>query len=263
MHWMTFLGLLFIALFLVVLPIVELPAIGRLKRFTSSALRVSMLRSTIVKLWIGALAVVALAYPNNPGVLPRTATDIGWLLAHPVVRIGAIATICAYCLLAIVPGLRCAIDPPTRARNAKMFQRLQFMLPVSDAERRWWWLVSITAGVCEELIFRGYLIRFFHGQLDGALSLSLTAAWLLSSLAFGFGHVYQGAAGIVSTTIGGLLLGLLAILTGNLILPILLHVLLDLQTLWMYRPRIDHPEHAERLVQGCEGLPAVQAVANG
>ena len=263
MHWMTLLNLLLIALIVVVLPIVELPAIGRLKRFTSSALRISILRGATFKLWLCAIAVVALAYPHNLVVLPRTAADIGWLLTHPAVRIGAIAMICAYSLLAIVPGLQCALDATMRARNAKAFRTLQFMLPVATAERRLWCLVSVTAGVCEELVFRGYLIRFFHGQLDGALSLSLTAAWLLSSLAFGFGHVYQGAAGIVSTTIGGLLLGLLAILTGNLILPILLHVLLDLQTLWMYRPRIDHPEHAERLVQGCEGLPAVQAVANG
>jgi membrane protease YdiL (CAAX protease family) len=69
-------------------------------------------------------------------------------------------------------------------------------------------------------------------------------------VAFGLGHFYQGAKGIIGTAIVGAILGLLAILTGNLILPILVHALADAHALWTYRPQRDDPLVAERLVQG-------------
>jgi membrane protease YdiL (CAAX protease family) len=130
-------------------------------------------------------------------------------------------------------------------------------LPVSDSERRWWVLVSIAAGVCEEVVFRGFLMQFLEGQLHGGWRLDPTAAWLLSSLIFGCGHFYQGAAGIARTALAGLMFGLLAIVSGNLLLPIVLHVLVDMAVLWVYRPQLDNPDAAARLVQGCDPMLAI------
>lgn len=72
----------------------------------------------------------------------------------------------------------------------------------------------------------------------------MPGAWLLSSLVFGLAHVYQGVAGVIRAT-------LVAIFTGQLMVPILLHALFDLQMLWMYRPANDDPDMAEKLMQGC------------
>jgi len=47
------------------------------------------------------------------------------------------------------------------------------------------------------------------------------------------------------------MLGLVAALTGNLLLQIILHILMDMQMLWMYRPMQDAPESADRLIRGC------------
>lgn len=131
-------------------------------------------------------------------------------------------------------------------------QGMRFMLPVSKVERRWWLLLSVSAGVCEELIYRGFLLEFLRGRLDGGPPLGLTAGLLLSSIAFGTAHLYQGAAGIIQTTVVGMLLGTLAILTGSLLLPVICHVLLDAQILWMYRPADDAPDQAHLLINGCK-----------
>ena len=131
------------------------------------------------------------------------------------------------------------------------------MLPVSGHERLWFAVLSVSAGVCEELIYRGFLLEYFRGRLNGPLHLNLTAAWLLTSVAFGTAHLYQGLKGILSTTIAWLALGMLAILSGSLALPMLLHALVDLQVLVMYRPGKDSPEEAQRLVSGCALEPGL------
>jgi len=66
-------------------------------------------------------------------------------------------------------------------------QSIQFLLPRTSLEMGLWVLVSITAGICEEAIYRGYLQR----QL-GALTRNAWIGIVLSAAAFGGAHLYQG-----------------------------------------------------------------------
>jgi hypothetical protein len=75
--------------------------------------------------------------------------------------------------------------------------------------------------VGEEIVFRGYLLAYFDGLVGP------TGAVLASTLMFGLGHAYQGAAGIVRTGIVGLLCAGVYVGTGNLLAPMLLHVVID------------------------------------
>ena len=68
-----------------------------------------------------------------------------------------------------------------------------------------WFGVSLTAGFCEEIIFRGYLQRQF-----AAMSNSMLLGVLLSAVVFGAAHGYEGAARMVLIGIYGLMFGLLA-----------------------------------------------------
>jgi membrane protease YdiL (CAAX protease family) len=65
-------------------------------------------------------------------------------------------------------------------------------------------VLSVSAGICEETIFRGYL----QVQL-GALTKSTIAGIVLSAILFGFGHAYQGWAPAGLLAFYGLLFGLL------------------------------------------------------
>ena len=66
--------------------------------------------------------------------------------------------------------------------------------------------MSATAGFCEEVIFRGYLQRQF-----GAMTGSVAAGIVLSAIAFGASHGYEGGARMVLLAIFGLMFGVLAV----------------------------------------------------
>ena len=68
-----------------------------------------------------------------------------------------------------------------------------------------WLALSISAGICEEAVYRGYLQR----QLM-AITTSVPAGIALSAVAFGLAHSYQGWRGAVRVGVGGALLGILA-----------------------------------------------------
>lgn len=74
-----------------------------------------------------------------------------------------------------------------------------------------WVALSVTAGICEETIFRGYLQRQFV-----AWTRSAPVGVLLSAALFGAGHVYQGAKATVVIGVYGLMFGILAEARQNL-----------------------------------------------
>ena len=98
-----------------------------------------------------------------------------------------------------------------------------FLLPHGAAESVLWVLVSVTAGACEEIVFRGYLQR----QL-AALTSSVTAGILLQAIAFGISHGYQGGAPMAVTGSYGLVLGILAWWRGNVRASALAHAATDI-----------------------------------
>jgi hypothetical protein len=126
-----------------------------------------------------------------------------------------------------------------RAREAvrKQFERtrgLDIFVPRTLDEFRTFAALSITAGVCEEFLYRGFLI---------ALLAAFMPAWLgavVSAVFFGFAHSYQGTKGILSTGTTGLVMGLLCMWAGSLLPVVLLHAVIDagngLTTYFALRP---------------------------
>jgi membrane protease YdiL (CAAX protease family) len=102
-------------------------------------------------------------------------------------------------------------------------KQVAFILPRTNTERFFWIILSITAGICEEIGFRGYVLTKLNLFLNNWY---LTIA--LSSLSFGMGHFYQGLGGIILTGIYGLLFCLLFIWRKSIIPGIFAHSLQDL-----------------------------------
>jgi hypothetical protein len=86
-----------------------------------------------------------------------------------------------------------------------MRKQLGFLTPGSNLELAVWFGVSVTAGFCEEIIFRGYLQRQF-----AAMGNSMLLGVLLSAVVFGASHGYEGVARMILIGIYGLMFGLLA-----------------------------------------------------
>jgi uncharacterized protein len=89
--------------------------------------------------------------------------------------------------------------------NSAGVEALKILLPRTPTEMVLWICLSVTAGFCEEFIFRGYLQRQFLA-LTGKPELAV----VFQALIFGAAHLYQGWRGAVTITVYGALFGALA-----------------------------------------------------
>lgn len=106
---------------------------------------------------------------------------------------------------------------------------IELILPTNGTERIFWILLSITAGVCEETAFRGYLITRL--RIFGK-----TKSWLIpsiiASIAFGTGHAYQGLGGFILISIYGGMFALLYWRTKSLWPVVIAHTFQDFSALF-------------------------------
>jgi membrane protease YdiL (CAAX protease family) len=109
--------------------------------------------------------------------------------------------------------------------NAKTVNSL---LPQSLLEVLIWIGLSITAGICEEIAFRGYLQQQFH-----ALGGSVVVAVVGQGLIFGLAHSYQGWKNVIVICVFGVLFGALAAWRRNLRANIIVHAWGDIWGGWL------------------------------
>ena len=99
-------------------------------------------------------------------------------------------------------------------------------MPRNRTELRFGALLSINAGVVEELLFRLALPALIYGVVGNAV-----AAILGSLVLFGALHVYQGVAGVIGSTIVGALLMFVYLASGSILVAMAVHTLIDLRSL--------------------------------
>jgi hypothetical protein len=80
----------------------------------------------------------------------------------------------------------------------------------------------VTAGFCEEFIFRGYLLKQFY-----AITGSDAAAVAIQAVCFGIAHSYQGVKSMVTITVYGALFGILAVYRKSLRPGMIQHAMQD------------------------------------
>lgn len=83
------------------------------------------------------------------------------------------------------------------------------------------------AAFIEEFVYRGYLLNRFK-DIFGETKIGWILAVLISSILFGYGHVYQGISGVTETFLSALLMsGLYFVGKRNLWMPIIAHGVKD------------------------------------
>ncbi|MGH9882436.1 MAG: CPBP family intramembrane glutamic endopeptidase [Pyrinomonadaceae bacterium] len=95
---------------------------------------------------------------------------------------------------------------------------LQF-LPHGLFEKLCWVVFSVGTNFCEEVLYRGYLLRQFR-----ALTGSPAIALLLQAVVFAMGHVSLGMALMISVSLLALWLGALALWQKSLVPGMIMHV---------------------------------------
>ena len=99
-------------------------------------------------------------------------------------------------------------------------------LPQTGYEYFHYAFLALTAGICEEFIFRGYFIRYFQTLLG--TEHTYTLAILLPALIFGFVHFYQGWQAVVKITAMAIMFGFIFVHTDSLWVLIFVHATVDL-----------------------------------
>lgn len=128
-------------------------------------------------------------------------------------------------------GYALGLNNPSQIKETK---KLAGMLgPQSGMSMAIFVLVSCTAGLVEEIVFRGYLQR----QIS-ALSGNVYVGLIGSAILFGAGHGYEGTRRMVLIAIFGAMFGLLALLRKSLRPGMIAHAVFDSfqgALLWMVR----------------------------
>jgi membrane protease YdiL (CAAX protease family) len=102
------------------------------------------------------------------------------------------------------------------------------LLPKTPLEVLLWIATSCTAGICEELAFRGYLQKQFH-----ALMGNVVVAVAAQGVVFGLFHAYQGWKNVTVICVLGILYGALAQWRRNLRVNIAAHAWSDVWEGWL------------------------------
>ena len=179
--------------------------------------RLWLYRQGIAIQWALTAATVALwAWQGRPwswlGVVPQ----LTWGL------LGVLAGLAIVVVYVLIHRGRALDDDEALARLRLQMRNLERMMPRSDDEMRWFKRLAVTAGICEELLYRGYLIWYLGHRL------ALVPAVVIAALIFGLGHAYQGLRGILLTTLVGLFMSAIYLLSGSLFACMMFHALMDL-----------------------------------
>lgn len=124
-------------------------------------------------------------------------------------------------LLVIVSKLQ--TRKPSVEQLNKTVGKVRRLLPVNGRQRALFVAVALTAGLCEEFLYRGWLLSLIGDALR-----SVWAGLILSSILFGVAHAYQGRNGMVSSSVLGIVFGLVFIASGSLLPGQVLHTVIDL-----------------------------------
>ena len=111
------------------------------------------------------------------------------------------------------------------------------ILPSTPREARLFVAIGITAGICEEVLYRGYLLWYLQSLLPRGVAIAAAV------VAFGVGHAYQGVRNIFATGAAGAIAMAVYLLTDSLLAPIVLHATLDIVNgFTLYRTLREEPE---------------------
>lgn len=181
--------------------------------------RIPVYSSSIISLWVMAF-LTALATRASG----FTAASVG------VAGVGPVAGV-LWAVAATAVGM--GVVFAAHALDIGATDLVEALIPRNREEKGVFAGLSCTAGICEELVFRGFLIHVIT-LASGSLALAL----VVSTLVFGWMHTYQGAQGAAGAGLLGAILAVPLIITGSLFPSMVAHAAIDILTGIVFAPRL-------------------------
>lgn len=213
-----------IAAFMLLFPYWDYWELRRLRKLKAVGVKVSFYIRTTAVLWIFTILVLQVHPLAIYNIAPQFA-----ILSVKMQRFVGLGLSAIVMLLVIAPIVQLSrVSAEKRGRALAALDKADFLIPQSANERVLFAALAISAGVCEEIICRGFFIGYFQSEPWGW---SLALAVFASAALFGMAHAGQGWKGMISTGLAGLLFGFIYIGTGSLLLPMIVHACVDLRFL--------------------------------
>jgi membrane protease YdiL (CAAX protease family) len=214
---------------------------ARFKRLRSTALRRQVFGRWIVEslLVLGGLGglVLLAAWPFVPLAL-RDVRAWGPIAGVPYASETATWILIGFGIAMLVGMVLPILLLRTRVEEIPAIGDIKALLPRNRGELKFGAGLALTAGFVEELLFRLALPAILFGVFSGlgivsGLGVGGTGviAFTIAAVVFGLLHVYQGPQGMLFAFLLGLVFTALYVLSGTILVPILLHALIDLRSL--------------------------------
>ncbi len=188
--------------------------------------------------WVVVLVLIFIPIPQPFQRLGITLPSIyGWII-----------------LLALLLGIGLSVflirrNPASMEAMQRGLEKSSALLPNTPEERKWYALNAITMGICEELLYRGFLIYYIHILLPG-VDWILVA--IIQGIIYGLSRAYLGGRGVLLNVLNGFSYGIIFFLSGNLlatfgqpvaltgsVIPVMIfHVMSELRNLWLWQPAL-------------------------
>ena len=218
---MTLLDHGFVVLIAIIYPVAGLIGFRRLLRRVAAGKSVNrsrLYRNTLVGHWTLFLVCMAIWVG---AARPWPALGFGlhydtWFALAAVLTIAGIAVLIQQ-IRQVSSATQEDID-----RIRERFGNLSIMMPQNGNELARFYGLSITAGIVEEVLWRGFLIWYLSQFMP------VWGAAIVSTIGFGLAHAYQGLSHLPQITVVGAVFAALYMMSGSIWLPIILHAAVDI-----------------------------------
>ena len=186
--------------------------------------RARLYRNSVLPQWAFTACIISLwAFCTRPWALlmlgPSTPVRLGIALASAALS------------FAVLPLHRRALfarpNWPDLVRRTLGYA--EPLVPRTTSEYRGMIVVALTAGVCEEFLFRGFVTWYFLALWPGS-RVGLVLAVIISAVLFGFAHIYFGVQQAWVSAIVGLFFAVVVLAAGSLLPAMIMHAAMDLNS---------------------------------
>ncbi len=212
-----------LAAFVALLIVADQLAIRCLKRAPEPRPRIRVYALIIAGHWLATAWAIAVMGPSVLWNVSLNSSAAKWLPQSPIVAVMVLISLCVMAWPVLLARI------PTKASAIKQaLSRISYVIPQNQREKLWWIVLSLTAGICEECIFRSFLFWYLQRPpWHSGVAIAIGIACAI----FAVGHFYQGWLPALGTGALALLFFVFFLATGNLVLPIAMHILTDLRIL--------------------------------
>jgi uncharacterized protein len=130
-------------------------------------------------------------------------------------------------VIVIIYSIDTFINYTNSKKSLDDIKELSHIMPTSWNDFKHFIFLAFAAGICEEIVFRGFLVNYISHLCAGS-EYGYFLALVLPAVIFSISHVYQGWFAVMKIFAISLLFGAIFIFSKSLLLVCIIHVLVDL-----------------------------------